>query len=228
MNIKPLKQSIIKETVIFTILIVMCAVGLFFLDSWHTELDQRKNVLQAETNNLLTQRQTLEANFKNVQENMNLYKEVLARIASPGMYIDRLAARDIFNIYRSQFFFKKLVVDMNPVSEVPDPGFSRPTLVGTRSDVRITFEAASDDEVYALIRVLPDELPGFTKITQFNIRKAANLNEEAVLEIRSKGSAALVTGTIDFSWYGVRSPDPKSSLNKVVVTKRPERRRRRN
>lgn len=227
MNVNPLKKNLIKETIILGGIAFVLACGVMYASSVNDDLLQKKNAAESEVGSLISQRQTLESSFDAVQKNLEVYKEALVRIASPGMFIDRQAVRDIFNIYRSQFFFSKLSVEMQPVvEEKDDPKFARKTLVTVKSDVRIAFEASSDDEVYALIRILPSELAGYTKITKFVIQRMGKVDEKSLLGIRSKGSASLVSGSIDLTWYGMKSPDPNSELNKVVAVK-PERRRRR-
>ncbi len=227
MNVNPLKKGIIKESIIFGGLALLFAGVVIYVDSLHSEFLQKKTTMESEVSGLISQRQTLESDYDAVQKNTDVYKEALVRIASPGMFIDRQAVRDIFNIYRSQFFFKKLSVDMQPVTDVTDdPKYARKTLVTVKSDVKISFEGTSDDEVYALIRLLPMELAGYTKINKFEIHKSGNIDEKTVLGIRANGSASLVSGVIEFTWYGMKSPDPASEINKVVSVKKTDRRRR--
>jgi len=227
MNIKPLKKSILKETMIFGGIAMLMAAVLFFINMMHDDFTQKKNTLQGEANRLSGEKQQVENSLLNVQQNSHILTEASARTANPGMYIERNAVRDIFNIYRSQYYLKKLTVDMQPVVEVTsDPKFKRKTLIGIQSEVKISFEAVSDEDVYQMIRALFKELPGFTKMTSFEMKRMANISNQTVIDIRSQGSAALVSGSVGFTWYGIKSPDPNSAANKYIINK-PEPRRRR-
>lgn len=227
MNIKPLKQLIIKESIIFGGAILIMSIGIFFLDDLHDNYLLQRSALEANTKKLVADKQAVESSFEYVQKNMDTYNEAMARTASPGMFIDRQAVRDIFNIYSSRYYLKKLTLDMQPVVDLTsDPKFVSKTLVTMQSEVQISFEAVSDEDVYQMIRALHRELPGFVRIHGLEIKRIGDVDKKAITDIRTQGSAPLVGGTIDFTWYGIKSPDPKSATNKYVINK-PERRKRR-
>lgn len=226
MNINPLRQSILKESIIFGVVAAVMGVGVYFLSDMHDDFLQQRTTLDAHTKKLVTDKQAIESSFDYVQKNMELHNEAMARTSSPGMFIDRQAVRDIFNIYSSRYYLKKLTLDMQPVVDITsDPKFVSKTLVAMQSEVQISFEAVSDEDVYQMMRALSKELPGFVRIHGLEIKRIGDVDKKAITDIRAQGSAPLVSGTIDFTWYGIKSPDPKSATNKYVITK-PERRKR--
>lgn len=228
MNITPLKKSILKETIIFAAVALILAGMVVYISMLYDEFTQKKSTLEGQSNQLMTEKQQLEASFLNVEQNKDAYQEALDRTANPGMFIDRQAIRDLFNIYRSQFFLKKLVLDMQPVTEVTtDAKFTRKTLVGIQSEVKMSFEAISDEDIYAMIRALHKELPGYARVHAIDIKRVPAIEKQNIIEIRKQGVTKLVEGSIDFVWYGIKSPDPNSEANKYVIKEADPRQRRR-
>lgn len=225
MNIRILKKSIIKESSIFAAILLVLGGGVFFMLSVHDEYYQKKSKLDADANALSSQKTQLEGKYEFFQKNADLYKEIQAKTSSPGLYIDQESARSLFNIYRSQFYLSKLGLNMQPIIESTDAKLKTTDFVAITSEVSVPFEAITDEDVYELMRGLQKNLAGFTKFTSLRMKKTGTLDDAALRAIKSEGAHRLVEGELKFTWYGMKSLEPNTKDNRIIIKKIQRRRR---
>src|SRR5262249_22792660 len=133
MNVTPLRKGILKETIIFAMLGVLIGGCVWYLDSIHSGFMQRKSNAASKSTQLINERQGMETRFLNVKEQMPIYDVSQRWIASPGLYIDSQAVRDLFNYYQASLFMKRISVEMQPVTNLTDAKFVLPNFVGTHT-----------------------------------------------------------------------------------------------
>ena len=83
----------------------------------------------------------------------------------------------------------------------------------TRSSVKLTIEALSDEDIYQLLRALGKELPGIINITSLKRTKKHTLSKEVISTIQKSGAYSLVEGECDFDWYGLKSTKVDDPFN---------------
>ena len=225
MNIQPLKKSILRESVIIIAALSLSAAAAFYTDTVYEDFLKKKNKLEQDANQLLQQKTAIETKYTNFQKERAIYNEAEMRSANPGLYIDRDAVKDLFNIYRSQFYLTKISIDMQPVADSTNPKFVRKNFVIITSDVSVDFQASIDTDIYDMIKAMQKELPGTIKVTSLSLKKKEEFSENALRQIRTQGSYPLVEGTMKFTWFGLKSTDPNSTENKYVIKKRKKPRR---
>jgi hypothetical protein len=227
MKLKDRKRAILKETAIFSAIAMVLGGGYYFVDMKYSELDTKAKALEADASRLLSERNTLQSRIQKFQQNIELFKEVQAKMGDSGLYIDRAAVWDILNIYKTRFFLSSLSADMQGIAELKDdPKFVRPTFVALATDVVIKFDAPSDIEVYDMMDAMQKELSGYTKITALSFTKKDEVGVPTLEAIVKQGSAANVAGSISFRWYGLKAQDPNSDANKYIPVKKRARQRR--
>ncbi|MDX2072811.1 MAG: hypothetical protein SFX19_00420 [Alphaproteobacteria bacterium] len=217
MIVAPLRKSILKESIIFTVLIVVFAAIALYLSMIGEEYEQQKKVALSNANQMLAEKRQVEDRFLQVKEGLNDYETSKKWAKEPGLFIDSQAMRDLFNDYQPRFFLKSIGVEMQPIVDLTeDPKYVRKNFVATRSNARVTIETASDEDVYNLIRAMQQELPGFTKITDFALAKKESLSKEIIAEVRKAGTYPAVRAEMTFEWYGLKSTNPDSPFNKYI------------
>lgn len=220
MNIVPLRRAILKELAIFSVILGLLGGGVWYLGSVHGDFMNQKDTAIRTANKLQAEKLAIETKFSAIKENMGTFEESQRWIASPGLYIDSQAVRDLFNYYQSILFLKKMSVEMQPVVNLTDAKYVRQHFVATKTNARVVIEATTDEDIYGLIQVMQSELPGFLKITSISTTKTKELSKEILAQIRKEGSHTLVTSEIGFDWYGLKSNDSSGTFNKYVPIKR--------
>lgn len=220
MNLVPFRKALIKESVIFVVVIVIFAAAVFYLTIWRDELVQRKDAAGRAANQMLTEKQGMDKKFTSVKANMGIYIESEAWIKRQGLFIDSQAVRDLFNYYQGPLFLKKMAVELQPIIDVTDPKFSQKNFVTTKALARVSLDALTDEDIYRLIRLMQKELPGFIKVTSLTMRKNGEITKEVISQVRREGAFAMITGEMNFEWYGLRSANPESPINRYVPRKR--------
>lgn len=219
MNIASLRTPILRESAIFAVLLIFFGGIALYLDSVQSEYTQRKTAAIASANQLLSEKRTMENRFLQVKDGLHDYEESQRRAKNPGLFIDSQAVRDLFNEYQTQFFLKKITVDMQPIMDLTDAKYVRKHFLATKTSAKVVIETVSDEDVYNLIRALQKDLPGFAKITSFSLIKKLELSKEIIAEVRKQGSYPVIGAEMTFDWYGVKSTDSASPFNKYVPKK---------
>lgn len=223
MNIAPLRKSIIKESIIFAVLIAIFGSIAMYLDMMAADYLQRKNVALDSANKLVSERRDMENRFTQVTNSMAEYDESQRWIKEPGVFLDSQAIRDLFNEYQPRFLLKKIGVEMQPITILKDDTkYARKNFVGMRTNAKVSIETASDEDIYQLIQALHKELPGFAKIKTFSLQKVFELNKEMMADIRKVGTFPTIKCEMEFDWYGMQSTDPANPMNKYVSKKHEE------
>lgn len=216
MNIAPLRKTILKETTIFTALIILLGGAIFYLTMLSNDLAQQKETASRVANQFLTEKQGMDKKFNSVKNHMYIYNESQGWIRKQGLFLDSQAVRDLFNYYQNTLFLKKVTVELQPINDASDGKYGGKHFIATRTTAKVTLEAITDEDVYRLVRTMQNDLPGFIKITSMNFTKREPLTRDVLERIRREGYHTLVTGEMTFEWYGLRSPDETSPMNKFI------------
>lgn len=220
MNIAPIRKNIIKESVIFLVIIGVLAAGTLYLVMLTDDYAQEKAKATSSAGQLLAEKRTIETNFTAVQSNIAFYEESQRRAKNPGLFIDSQAVRDLFNNYQGRYSFKKLSVEMQPiVSLAPDAKYTRKYFTATKTTAKVVMEALSDEDVYDMVAAMQRELAGFAKITSFTVVKKLELSKDILAEVRKHGTYPVVSAEMSFDWYGLRSTDADSPFNRYIPKK---------
>jgi len=219
MNSAPLKRTILKELAIFastSLLLIGLITYLSMMQDDYISLAEKTGKV---ADQVRSEKTALENKFTDVKSKMSDYEESLIWAKSPGLYIDGQAMRDLFRIYQTNLFLKKLSVEMQPLNEIPgDPKYG---LFETKTNGRITLESLTDKDVLDLIATMENELPGFLKINNLTLTKSRPVTKDVLNQIRRAGTYSLMTAEIKFEWYGLKSSDPTQTWSQYVP-KEPE------
>lgn len=220
MNIAPLRKTILKETAIFTALIMIFGIAIGYLSVVSSDLKQKKDTALRAANQLLSERQIIDRKFTSAQANMGIYQESEQWMVRQGLFLDSQAVRDLFNYYQAPLFLKRMTVELQPIVDVTDnPRFTGKTLTVTKSTGRVVIDAITDEDVYRLIRIMQNELPGFIKVTSLTLTKREPLTKQIIDFVRRQGAYVVINGEMTFDWYGLKSPDASSPINRYQPRK---------
>lgn len=221
MNIAPFRKSILKESMVFMLLLGFFGGATYYLDLLNEDYAKEKDKVMAEANQLVSEKQNLETRFMQVKNGSGDYEEAQRWLKDPGLFIDSQALRELFNVYQTQFLLKKISVEMQPIMPMKDdPKYVRKNFIVTKSAVKVTIETLSDEDIYRFIQAMQKELPGFSKITDFSITRKSDISKQVTEEIYRTGTSSVISAEISFDWYGLQSTDPESPFNKYVPRKR--------
>jgi hypothetical protein len=99
----------------------------------------------------------------------------------------------------------KIVI--SKTQELADPKYRRNSMIVISSDVTVPFEALTDEDVYAFIRTISEELPGIVKFKSFSIKRDSKITDQVIRTITKEGKYRIVSGDLSFVVYGMRPPE---------------------
>ncbi len=221
MNIAPLRRTIFKEGGFFLALLAVFGGATFYLGTLYDEFTTKKNIALSAVSQTVAEKQKIEAQFTTVKDNMPVYYESMQYDELQGLFIDSQAVRDLFNLYQSRYFFKKMSVEMQPIADIAgDPKYVRPHFVATRTNAKVIIEALSDEDIYQMLQMMQRELPGFVRINSLTLAKSQELSKDVLMVVRKEGTFPMIVSEVVFDWYGMKSTDVASKLNKYVPKNR--------
>ena len=169
-------------------------------DSFEQESKTMENQFSAVTGEL----NLLRDKYTKYQQNGELYQEALLKSANDGLALNREVIRKKFDEFKDRYFFTNLRLTMGPVQEMQGNKYKRATNVIVATEVGIMFDALSDEDIYAFLQALQDELPGAVRVTKFVTERKSMVNPTLLSEISQKGPVQVVSSEINFLWLGMK------------------------
>lgn len=220
MNINPLRKTILKESTIFAVLLAGCVAIVVYFIMANDHLLERKDAVQRGANQVSAEMQTTDQKFMTVKDNLWLFKESEDFAKAQGLYIDSQAVRDLFNHYQAKLFLKRMSVEMRPIADITNqPVFVNGHYKTAQTTALITLDALTDEDVYRLVRIMNNKLPGFIRVTSVTMEKKAELSQSILAQVRRGGAYPMITGQVKFDWYGMVALDENSPLNRYIPQK---------
>lgn len=215
MKYQQLKLQLIKESGILLGILAVIGGVTYYLGSVSDDFTSKNQALEGSVSAITGETNTLRDKYSKVQQNTSLYQEVMQKNAKEGLYINRQHIREKFNQFKNRYTLNNLRLSMAPVEQMADLKYKRKTSEIVSSNVTVSFDTLSDEEVYSLLDAMGREMTGAPKITKMIIaRPAGGLTEEMLKIIGLRGSYPLVKGELGFTWLGIRPIEDDPSKKK--------------
>lgn len=208
MKLPTIKRQLLREGGIIAAGLITLAGATYGLAMINDQYATQNRELENQVNGINSEINSLKEKFAKVKANTDLYQEVILKQENQELSLSRQALRQHFDMYKLQYFLgKDSRVNMPAIQEIKDPKYKRNTFVAEISEVTVGFDALTDEDIYGLLQSLKQELPGAVKITKFSIARQNSLTDATIRMILETGQERLVSGAIQFTWYGIKSVD---------------------
>jgi hypothetical protein len=214
MRYEEVKKRLWSEGIIVAVAMTILAGGSYYLMTMADESERQNKQLENQVNTIVAAMNTLRDKYNTVQKNAELYQEVLQKSNNDKLSVNRDLLRKKFLQYRVRYYLSGLSANMQPAQEMNDPKYKRHTTVMVNSEVKATFFALTDEDVYNLMKSLQQEFSGVIKVTQCTLVRKGKPTDTALAAISQSGEAQLVDANINFNWLGIK-PVENTSLNDI-------------
>jgi hypothetical protein len=211
MKYEDIKRKLITETSVAVVTLVVLSGGLYFMITMFDNFTKEKGDLQTQVASATNERQTLENKYQKIQQNMDLYRELMDKSENDGLLVDRQTLRAKIEDFKTRYFLNDLSITMGAVKEMTGPLYQYKSSQMVASELTVDFDALTDEDIFSFLQSLQNELPGGLKISQFNIMRNSKITDEALRAIAKNGQYSMVKGQAKFTWMGIKSLETEAA-----------------
>jgi hypothetical protein len=206
MRYEEVKKRLWTEGIVVAAVMSVLVGGSYYLTTVHENSAHQNKQLETQVNTIVATMNTLRNKFSAVQQNADLYQEILRKSASDQLNISREFIRKKFDQFKARYYLSSLRISMQPMQERAAKNKDSANVI-VASEVKAVFFALTDEDVYSLLEAMQQEMSGAVKITEINLKRRNPLTDDAIASIRKTGQAQLVDGEILFTWLGIKSTE---------------------
>lgn len=210
MQINSIKKKLTKELVIGLAALLVIGGFTFFLDDYSQTHAHETDEMQRNVDEVANKARMLREKFTNIQKDADIYSEYLERSKNEGLLVSRLQVANKFDELAEKYFMTLTKKAMPAPQELKEK-YARPFAIAMSSDAQVSFEALTDEDVYAFIRSVTEEMPGIVKFKKFTIKRDSKVSDDNVRTIAAQGKFKLVSGEIVFTLYGLKLAESKAA-----------------
>lgn len=220
MKSNAIKKRLLMESVGVGLLLAFLGGSAYFLSMLYDDALQQSATLETQMNAITTEATTLKERYSRIKDNADLYYEIVQKSNTDGFALSRQVIRKKFDQYKALYFLSNLKLSMGPTTEMTGPKYKRNTQIMVSSDITVSFEALSDEDVYSMMHAVERDFPGTVKTTRFTLSRKNKLTDEALLTITQSGQYPLVSGQWLFTWIGIKPIETDATKNANVPDKK--------
>ncbi|MDX1975309.1 MAG: hypothetical protein SFT92_06495 [Rickettsiales bacterium] len=205
MKHKETQKKLLQESGVFLAVLVVLSGLSYFLNVLSDDYAKEINELERQTTETVMEANKLKDQFLKVQANSGLYREAMQKILGEQLSIsNRQAIRVKFEELKTRFFLSNVRLTVSAVQDVPGHNYKSLKDAVVKSEVVISADALTDEDIYSFMDALQTELPGITQVNQFSITRASRPTDAALRNIVDTGQFLLVSSNIKFNWFGLK------------------------
>ena len=212
-----LKRKVLFETTVIMVALFALIAAVYFISTIGDDYESTNNALQKQVDALTVETNALRARFVNIQQNIEIYQEVKKKQEDGRLTINRDTIINQFNKFKDEYALAGMHLALSPVQDTKDALLRRKNSNVNFSEVNVSFDSVSDENVYRLIDALPYELPGVSKLIKVNMLLQKPFSEEVLQALIRNGTSPLIKTELQFIWFGINSikkPDSKPDAPK--------------
>lgn len=201
MKIRELKKRLIQRVIMGSVLLIFSLGGYFIIEDYSSTLFASQKKVQREIVALNAKIKRFEAKQMEYKESKKLWDR-LADSEKLRNGLDIGATQRLFDEFKAQYLLRQLDVDLSKPEELND--MKTQTTVVESSKVDITFEALSDEYVYALLAAINEYMPGYITIKSFRISREVGVTAAVLEKIYDGIAVPMVKGNITLYWRDLK------------------------
>ncbi|MDE3016502.1 MAG: hypothetical protein KGI29_06240 [Pseudomonadota bacterium] len=219
MKYQEIRKQLLKESAAIATAVAVLVGVVYYFDAVEGNYQKESTDLYNQVAGIRNQTNRLYDQYSRVQKNTAIYREAMEKNANHQLTISRQAVREHFGKLRDRYYLNNVHLTMSPITAMAESQYKRNTVGMESSDITLSFEAISDEYVYDMLEAMQQELPGSSRVNQLTLTLTQPLTSGILREISQKGTFPLVSGKIEFTWFGV-SPMELSNSDAGVPQKK--------
>ena len=213
MNLKHFKKRIVKESAVFTGVLLVSLIVLYVLSSISDDYSESNGSAQSRLKKTEQELAALQKKYSFVTENSEIYNEMQKKQADGKLFISRQIMFEKFNQFRSQFDLSNVHLSVSPVQEMKNAKYKRKTSVVDFSEVNVDLGVLYDENVFELLNAMQRELSGICSVSRLSMTMSKPLDAGILQTVSAKGTFPLIKTTIKFNWYSINPVESSDAGN---------------
>lgn len=218
MKIIDLRKKNIINLSISGVLLLIFGGGVFYDIHQRNNLQSKVDKIKAET--LQIQNEATDLQSKAAE--LSKYKQLWTKISdnkkiTNGIKMDEVNAK--MTSIAEKYSILPPAIKVTLPETLKDGLFDRSGIIVLLSTVNITFNAASDTRALSFISEFIESLPGYTVITNLQIKKTKDYSNQDLIDLSSGKSSGAVSGNIDFYWYAFKAKEASATKSTIDIKK---------
>lgn len=203
MKILHLRKKNILNFSITGVLLIIFSGGVFY--NIHQRNSLQSNVDKIKSETLKIQSETTNLESKAIE--LSKYKELWTQIndnkkVTSGIKMDEVNAK--MTLIAEKYSILPPTIKVTLPETLAGGLFDRETITVLLSTVNLSFIAANDIKALSFISEFISSLPGYTVITNLQIRKSKDYSIQDLIDLSSGKTSGTVMSNVDFYWYAFK------------------------
>lgn len=216
-KMQQLKKQLVITLAVRVVILGVLLGGLMFLQSWRDDWLQQRDTLQAQVRALESQRSELQAQYQKAKDSLPLYESIMNKGDASGFDLDRERAKTVFDSLKFSHHLSTLNVSMSAIQAVERAEYRPKIAQMVASDLRLSCEGMSDEEILDVITTLREKLSGYVKVEEVSLKRNNSLTGEILVSLTRGELVPLTKGEMVIKWIGSKLPEANASSAPAAV-----------
>lgn len=204
MKVSIIRKSLIKQSAVALILLMLSYGVVWYVESLNYENDKSINYLRMQVDNLTRQSIDLSSEYSKVTNIIDEYNEIKNKQENNRLDVNKLVLRNVMASARSKYYLDNMEVKMDEIKPLDDNQYKRDSVFVEYSNVSVKANSLSDSDVFGLIQELQNYFVG-VKVISLRIKRLKELDEPSLIAIKDTGFTPMVESNFTFTLFGLRS-----------------------
>lgn len=202
-KLRTLKKRVVTEGAAAAGAVTLLLGIAFYTQGEIERQTQRQQALRSDIHSIEQQIADLERKHGIVNRSIVEFHRLKNRQKRGAFTIDRDQATDIFDTLRRKYRISNLSMTVTPKDVMAGADLVRPTGQIMFSEATLEFDAMSDLHVFSFVQDAADTLPGFLKITDFDISRQRQITNDVYVSVSRGEQPRMVSAKVRFLWLGI-------------------------
>ena len=201
-GVRLLKKKAKTNLTIFIFLLLAGFVAVLALNYFIGRAEENKQTLSKSIKKTNRQLKILEQNIEKALASKDLFEQLMN--SDEKMAMTRKNAVATLAKLRKENLLGTVSLTMTPIQKIKYKAFKRENTDVEYTTVTLKFTGITDKFIFNFIRSISEEFSGYVRIRKFKLKKIAEVDKNALLELSYGRHPMLVDGMIVFDWFGIK------------------------
>lgn len=201
MKFNYLKKQLAVGAVISIVLIAIAAGAALYVVGLSETAIEDKARIESDIRNIESQVASYEAQLGKSDESLAVFVKMV-ELRGDGLEfgITRSeAARALQNMV-DKYRLDVISSEIGPLEPLEGPAYEGIQMDIERSEIKIQFQAITDQHVYSFLEEFTLRFPGIIKLNGFNLEREREITSNTLFQVHSGGTPLLVKGGLTAEW----------------------------
>ena len=202
-----LKKSIIINSSILSVLIIIFSGCIFFIFYQKKNVNEQSNKINTETESIKAKTTSISGKASQAKKYKDLYSQIPLekRTNFTGIKMDEINSK--LKTIGDKYFITSREIKINVPENFKDEPFKLKTMSVLYTSVVLNFRSYTEDKAFLFIDEFLKSLNGYTILTNIDIRKEKEYSSENLISISAGKGTGNVTTKAEFYWYSFKEDD---------------------